>query len=269
MKKVFSFFAMALLLLGATSCGGDDNNEQVISSSLDMLNKATLLSNPTSNYVSESGAYVTWTTNYDYNRLSLTQEMKIDDNTSAEIILKDITMTYDSSMECYYFSTDNGGNGITNVKGYYQPFNLTLYYEFTYNGTHKVSTIAHLAYPYYSAIINDISLSQSPFSPTKTAMAMMVSPTTMTAQLKFINFQLSDSDSYPETITFTEGLNVTPNANGYIINGTDVKNSGDDYTLNEFNATVTYNGMRIEGTFLVNGKYQATFSGTTFAKVGL
>ena len=91
----------------------------------------------------------------------------------------------------------------------------------------------------------------------------------MTAQLKFINFQLSDSDSYPETITFTEGLNVTPNANGYIINGTDVKNSGEDYTLNEFNATVTYNGMRIEGTFLVNGKYQATFSGTTFAKVGL
>ena len=60
---------------------------------------------------------------------------------------------------------------------------------------------------------------------------------------------------------------MTATGTGYQVTLPESQRSNDGtYVLNSFNASITANGMVINGNFVVNEKYNGTVQGTQFAK---
>ena len=268
MKKVFSIFTMAFMLLASTGCSSDGNEDsQVFSFTTQMLNKAIAISDPSDMHVSTTTASIKWTYNND-SHITLTAPVAINGTTVANVAVNDEMMEYDSTRGMMVFTAASAGTGVTNLTGYYNPGDYTVYLEFTYNNTHKVTCVSQLKFPYTSSSITNTQQGGDPFESDNMPVSIVVNPTDMKAQMRIYNLRLATSESSIQYVTFLEGLTVTITGDGYTISGTNVKaDDVSNYTLNEFNATVTNNGLNIEGTFTLNEIYQGTFSGKMFGVV--
>jgi hypothetical protein len=95
MKKVFSILTLALLLLSFTACNDKNDDSTEYSFTSTQLNKAVELSNPANMKVSTSTASAKWIYAAD-SRISITTEVKINDNTTAKLTITEALMDYDA-----------------------------------------------------------------------------------------------------------------------------------------------------------------------------
>ena len=263
MRKVLSIFALALLMLGITAC---DSSNDIPKFTITVLNNAVNISQGTSEKVSNSAMSIEWGVNEA--TISLSYSVPLSGTTVANVAVNDEMMEYDSTRGMMVFTAASAGTGVTNLTGYYNPGDYTVYLEFTYNNSHKVTCVSQLKFPYTSSSITNTQQGSDPFESDNMPVSIVVNPTDMKAQMRIYNLRLATSESSIQYVTFLEGLTVTVTGNGYTISGTNVKaDDVSNYTLNEFNATVTNNGLNIEGTFTLNEIYQGTFSGKMFGVV--
>lgn len=270
MKKVFSILTLALLLMGFTACEDKGDDEQVYQFNSTQLNKSVNISDPNDMKVSTSTATTKWTYSTD-SHISVVSEIQISDGTTAQLMINDVLMEYNAVDGRFEFSTPNGGTGITQVKGYFGVNSeaLTLYLEFVYNNSYKVTSVAQLTFPFVKATISDTENPGTPFQNDEMGLIIVVKPKDMTAQMRFTNVKYADNHSKLDYITVTEGLSVTVTPNGYKVTGTNLTTDVSEQTINNFEANIYNNGLNVSGSFVANGKYDVNFTGTMFGVVVL
>ncbi len=255
---------MALLLLGATACNDIGSDQQEFSYTSQLLNKAIEIADITNTYVSTSNASLKWTYNND-TRLTMTTQIAIDEVTKANFTINDAVMEYDATRGALVFTAADGGAGITQVKGYFNPGDFTLYLEFVYNGTHKVTSVAQLSYPYVTASMSKEGDSGEPYVNESMGMVIVVNPATMKAKMRMLNFRLGVNQPIIQSMTFNEDLTVTSTESGYVIEGTDLTPTDiTGYTINDFHAIVTHSGLVVTGEIKANDIYTGLITGKMF-----
>lgn len=268
MRKVFSFFALTLLLLSVSSCIDDNNADSIVRRfSGEFINNSVDLSTNTSAGVSSSQAEVEWKVSE--NTISVTYTVAYDGHNTATLKLTDVPLTPNNTLACYTFETANGGNGITAVKGYYSADNKrgSFLIEFTVNGTHRVISSAQLLFPYTNCAVSDI---EDPGQPAiendKAYFEIIMNPTNMKAYISIKNFALTQKSGLIQRVTFTD-LNVEATSDGYkVTSNEEIKSDDENYTLTDFEAIVSQNCHVVNSTFKIDGKYACTLHGTAFAE---
>ena len=268
MRKVFSFFALTLLLLSVSSCIDDNNADSIVRRfSGEFINNSVDLSTNTSAGVSASQAEFEWKVSE--NTISVTYTVAYDGHNTATLKLTDVPLTPNNTLACYTFESPTGGNGITAVKGYYSADNNrgSFLIEFTVNGTHRIISSAQLLFPYTNCTISDIEDPSKPAHQNENAcLEIIVNPSNMKAYANIKNFALSKDSGVIQRITFVN-LNVEATSDGYKVTANDEMLSEDNtYTLNNFEAIVSQNCHVVNGTFKINSKYAGTIHGTVFAQ---
>lgn len=263
MRKVFSIFALAMLLLATTACGDDKNDDIVYQLQGQFINNTVRLSTNQSVNVSSSLANITW--DVTANTMTLSYTVPIETGNTVTLNITDVPLTPNNSLGCYTFETANGGNGITAVKGYYSSDSGSFLVEFTANGTHRVISAAQLFFPFVKCTVSN---TEDPSKPDKVndkaAMLIDVNPNNMKADVTIANFALEADGGIISTVKFL-GLNVVATSDGYKVTTSSTVNSVDGlYTLSDFEANVTNACHAVNGTFKVNTKFAATFTGTAF-----
>lgn len=266
MRKVFSIFALALLLLSLSACNDDSNDGIVHKFQGELINNSVDLSTNTSAGVSASLADVVW--DVTKNTFSITYSVVYDGHNTATLTINDVPLTPNSTLACYTFESPTGGNGITAVKGYYSAdVRGNFLIEFTVNGTHRIISSAQLLFPYTNCTISDIEDPSKPAHQNENAcLEIIVNPSNMKAYANIKNFALSKDSGVIQRITFVN-LNVEATSDGYKVTANDEMLSEDKtYTLNNFEAIVSQNCHVVNGTFKINSKYAGTIHGTVFAQ---
>ena len=264
MRKLLSIFTLVLFLLVITSCGDDNNtNEMTHSAQLKMLNNSVNLSQNLSEKVSTSTASILW--DITNSTITLDYSVPIDNSTSVNISVKEAKLTVDNTLNCYTFVVENAGAGITQFRGYYRPEADNLHIEFIANGTHRVFSTVNLYFPYTKySILNTEMADPTPIESDRAGIIIQIDPSDMSANILMGAFALDNTSYLIQAMQFN-GLQAEATADGYKVTLTEDKRSTDgNYTLNQFEATVTGNGRVINGTFILDSKYNATFSGTEF-----
>ena len=179
MRKVFSIFTLAILLLGFTACNDNDDDSRVQKITGEILNNSVNIAEGQSVMVATSPVVMEW--NVTASTISINYTVAVANGLSATVNLKDVAIDPSNTYNCYIFSAANGGNGITNLNGYYRPETGCLYIEFIVNGTHHVMSTANLYYPYLKYNITNSDTGDSKESP-KGEMMLYINPKDMSAQ---------------------------------------------------------------------------------------
>lgn len=262
MKKVFSIFALAVLLLGFTACNDDSEDSRIQKITGEILNNSVDIAEGQSVKVATSPIVMEW--NVTKSTVSINYTVAVTNGSTATVSLTDVELNPDNNYSCYTFSAANGGNGITNLNGYYRPETGCLYIEFIVLGTHRVMSTANLYYPYLKYNITYSETGDSKESPNG-EMMIYINPKDMSAQLAMGNFALSETSGTIQQVVFY-GLHAEPTANGYKVTYSgDQRSSDGSYTLNSFDGTISNSGKAVNGTFTINEKFNGTFNGKAFA----
>lgn len=262
MRKVFSIFMLAMLLMGFTACNDDNEDSRIKTITGEILNNSVNIAEGQSVNVASSG--IVLELNVLKSTLSLNYTVAVTPGSTATVSLTDVALEPNNTYNCYTFSAANGGTGITNLSGYYRPETGCLYIEFIANGTHRVMSTANLYYPYLKYNITFTDDGSSKESPNG-AMVIYINPKDMTAQLAMGNFALSENGGSITQVVFY-GLHAEPTATGYHITYSGDQRSTDGaYVLNAFDAVISNSGKAVAGTFTINEKYNGTFNGKAFA----
>ena len=262
MKKVFSIFTLALLILAATACS-DDKDSAVTKLQADVLNNVVNISEGQSEKVSSSLISVEW--NYTENSISVSYSVPMSAGNLANVNVTNAALKSDNELGCYVFESSNAGNGITNFRGLYNPNNGTMHIEFIVGGTHFVSSNADLFFPYTTiTVTNTQEENATPVDSKNAAMIIVINPDNMSAVLGLGNFTLSTTSGTISEIYFRD-LKATATANGFVVT-LDSEKQSDTHTLNSFQANVTGNGRVVNATFTMDDKYSGTIVGKQFAQ---
>ncbi|MBR5639819.1 MAG: hypothetical protein IKW83_08660 [Muribaculaceae bacterium] len=262
MKKVFSIFALAVLLLGFTACNDDDDDYRIQKITGEILNNSVDIEEGQSVCVATSAISMEW--NVSTSTISLNYTVAVTTNSTATVSLTDVPIEPNITYNCYTFSAANGGNGITNLTGYYRPETGCLYIEFLVFGTHRVMSTANLYYPYLKYNITNSETSASKESPNG-EMMIYINPKDMSAQLAMGNLALSENSGTIQQMVFY-GLHAEPTATGYHVTYSgDQRSSDGTYVLNAFDGTISGSGKVVDGTFTIDEKFNGTFNGKAFA----
>lgn len=262
MRKIFSIFMFAVLLMGFTACNDDKEDSRTQTITGEILNNSVDIAEGQSVNVTASGIVL----ELDVLKftMSLNYSVAVTPGNTVTVSLTDVALEPNNTYNCYTFSAANAGTGITNLNGYYRPETGCLYIEFIAFGTHRVMSTANLYYPYlkYNITFSDDGTSKE--SPNG-AMAIYINPKDMSAQLAMGNFALSENGgSITQTIFY--GLHAEPTATGYHITYSgDQRSTDGSYTLNAFDGNISDSGKAISGTFTLNEKYNGTFNGKAFS----
>ncbi len=262
MKKVFSILMLVALMvtLGACTKSDEDYNTHQIQG--EVLNNSVSIADGQSVQVTTSAISMVW--NVNEATLSVNYTAAITDNTTATVSLKDVPLEPNVEYSCYTFSAADGGNSITNLKGYYRPGTGCLYIEFVYNGTHRVMTSSNLYYPYLTYNITNSETGETKESPYG-ALVIDINPKDMSAQMAMGEFALSEVSGIITQVVFY-GLHAEATATGYKVTYSgDQRSTDGSYTLNEFEAIISGSGQVVNGTFTINDKYNGTLAGKAFA----
>lgn len=260
MKKTLSLaLLLSVLMLFTTACDNEPS-DQVLSYSGTLLNKSANLEDGNDFTVSNSQA--TLTINLTKQLLSLTTPIKISEGKEVQLNLNEAQLTFDKTQGYYTFTAPSLPDGITQLKGRYDLISGVLYFECMAGTNHKVTSSSQLVYPSVAAIINDLSVSKSPYE-TTIGMRINGKAGKMTADLYMSNIKLAEGGNTVEIIIF-EGLTLEPTATGYKITATDLTSTTDYHSLKDFSATSVDATGAISGSFLLNNKYQVTFTGKMF-----
>ena len=264
MRKVFSIFTLAVLLLGFTACNDDNDDSRIQKITGEILNNSVDIAEGQSVYVASSPIVMEW--NMLTSTISINYNVAVTGGNTATVSLTDVALNPDYTYNCYTFSAANGGTGITNLNGYYRPETGCLYIEFIVFGTHRVMSTANLYYPYLKYNITNSATGKSLESPNG-EMMIYINPKNMSAQLMMGSFALSENGGTIEQVVFS-GLHAEPTATGYHItySGEEHATSADGhYTLNAFDGTISGSGKIVNGTFTINEDFNGTFNGKAFA----
>lgn len=262
MRKVFSIFALALLLIGVTACNDDNEDSRIQRITGEILNNSVDIEEGQSVNVTTSAIVL----ELDVNKftMSLNYSVAVTPGNSATVSLTDVALEPNDSYNCYTFSSANAGTGITNLNGYYRPETGCLYIEFIVYGTHRVMSTANLYYPYLKYNITFTDDGTSKESPNG-AMAIYINPKDMSAQLAMGNFALKENSGSITQVVFY-GLHAEPTATGYHITYSgDQRSTDGSYVLNAFDGIISDSGKAVSGTFTLNEKYDGTFNGKAFS----
>lgn len=262
MRKVFSIFALALLLLGITACNDKNDDYRIQKITGQILNNSVDINEGQSVNVALSAINIDW--NLSTSTISLNYTVAVTNNSTATVSLTDVPIEPNETYNCYTFSAANGGNGITNLTGYYRPETGCLYIEFLVHGTHRVISTSNLYYPYLKYNITNSETGATKESP-KGEMMIYINPKDMSVQLAMFNLALSENSGTIQQVVFY-GLHAEPTSTGYNVTYTGDQRSTDGaYVLNAFNGTISGSGKVVGGTFTLNEDFDGTFSGKAFA----
>ncbi|MBP5689182.1 MAG: hypothetical protein J6X22_11165 [Muribaculaceae bacterium] len=262
MKKVFSIFALAVLLLGFTACNNDDDDYRIQTITGEILNNSVDIAEGQSVKVASSP--IVMELNITNSTVSINYSVAVTNSNTATVSLTDVALEPNETYNCYTFSAANGGTGITNLNGYYRPETGCLYIEFIVLGSHRVMSTANLYYPYLKYNITYNENGDTKESPNG-EMMIYINPKDMSAQLAMGNFALSESSGAIQQVVFY-GLQAEATSTGYKVTYTGDQRSTDGYyTLNAFDGTISNSGKAVSGTFTLNGSYNGTFEGKAFA----
>ena len=262
MKKVFSIFALAVLLLGVTACNDDNEDSRIQKITGEILNNSVDIAEGQSVYVASSPIVMEW--NMNTSTVSINYSVVVTGGTTATVSITDVELNPNNTYNCYTFSAANGGNGITNLNGYYRPETGCLYIEFIVLGTHRVMSTANLYYPYLKYNITNSETSATKESPNG-EMMLYINPKDMSAQLAMGNFALSENSGTIQQVVFY-GLQAQATATGYRVTYSgDQRSTDGSYTLNAFDGTLSDSGKSVSGTFTIDEKFSGTFNGKAFA----
>ncbi len=262
MRKIFSIFALAMLLIGITACNdkSEDSRKQTING--EILNNSVDIAKGQSVKVAVSPISMEW--NLTASTISINYTVAVDDGLAATVSLKDVAINPNNTYNCYTFSAANGGTSITNLTGFYRPETGCLYIEFIVNGTYRVMSTANMYYPYLKYNIINSETGNSKESP-QGEMMIYINPKDMSAQLAMGNFALSENGGTIQQVVFY-GLHAEATSTGYKVTYTgDQRSTDGNYTLNAFDCTIAGSGKTVSGTFTVNEKFNGTFDGRAFA----
>lgn len=261
MRKVLSIFALALLMQGITAC---DSSNDIPKFTITVLNNAVNISQGTSEKVSNSAMSIEWDVNEA--TISLSYSVPLSGTTVANVNITKAKLSADGERNCYFFSAASAGSGITDLTGYYNPNIGTMHIEFMANGFY-VSTNADLIFPYTTITTTNTEHPEAAPTENKEGVVLIkVSPSNMSAVLVMSGLALDGNAGDTEQIYFNN-LQVTATGTGYQVTLPESQRSNNGtYVLNSFNASITANGMVINGNFVVNEKYNGTVQGTQFAK---
>lgn len=262
MKKVFSIFALAVMLIGFTACNDDNEDSRIQTITGEILNNSVDIAEGQSVNVATSSIAMEW--NVTASTISLNYTVAVANGLSATVNLKDVAIDPSNTYNCYTFSAADGGNGITNLNGYYRPETGCLYIEFIVNGTHRVMSTANLYYPYLKYNITNSETSTTKESPNG-EMMIYINPKDMSAQLAIGSFALSENSGTIQKVVFF-GLQAEATSTGYKVTYSGDQHSTDgNYVLNDFDCIISDSGKAVSGTFTLNEKFNGTFSGKAFA----
>ena len=262
MKKVLSILALALLLMGTTACSDDNEDTSIQTITGEILNNSVDIAEGQSVNVTSSDIvivldFLNFTISLDYN-------VAVTPGSTASVSITDVNLEPNTTYNCYTFSAASGGNGITNLKGYYRPETGCLYIEFNVFGTHRVMSTANLYYPYLKYNITNSDTGTSKESPNG-EMMIYINPKDMKAQLLMGNFALTESSGLIQRVVF-DGLQAEPTATGYYITSSGNLRSNDgSFVLNAFDGIISDSGKAVIGTFTIDEKFNGTFNGKAFA----
>ncbi len=261
MRKVFSIFALALLLLGITACNDDSSDSRIQTINGEILNNSVDIEEGQSVKVAASAIHMEW--DITASKISINYTVTVTEGNTATVSLTNVDLNPNNTYGCYTFSAANGGNGITNLNGYYRPETGCLYIEFIVFGTHRVMSTANLYYPYLKYNITNSDTETSKESPNG-EMMIYINPKDMSAQLAMGNFAISENSGTTQSVVF-HGLHAEATSTGYKVTYTgDQRSTDGNYTLNAFDGTISGSGMVINGTFTLNEKFNGTFAGRAF-----
>lgn len=262
MRKLFSIFALALLLIGAIACNDDNEDSRTQRIQGQILNNSVDIAEGQS--VNVAASDITMDLNITNMTFSLNYSVAVTPGNAVTVSLTDVELLPDNTYNCYTFSAANGGNGITNLNGYYRPETGCLYIEFVAFGTHRVMSTANLYYPYLKYNITNSDTGDSKESP-KGEMLIYINPKDMSAQLAMGSFAFSENSGTIDNVIFY-GLHAEATSTGYKVTYSgDQRSSDGTYTLNAFDCTISDSGKAVSGTFTINEKFNGTFNGKAFA----
>lgn len=266
MKKFLSLFSIALLLLAFTACS-DGNKDDVMTRKFqsEMLCNSVNTADNISAKVSTSVIDINW--NITNSTMSLSYSVQVSSNSNVTLSLTDVDLNVDNTLNCYTFSAPTGGNGVTDVTGFFDPQTGSLQINFMANGTYQVYTSSMLQFPYMTCEVTPLDGSSPSVKDETAVMAISINPADMSVNMAMGGFSLTQTSGIIRNMTFN-GLHAEATSTGYKITYSgDQRSTDGTYILNSFEANVTNGGRAITGTFVLNGnKYSGTFSGTEFAK---
>ncbi len=266
MKKAISILTLAVLMLGITACSsGSDDDVMTRTFETEMLSNSVNISQNTSEKVTSGVMSIKW--DITNSKMTISYPVQVSNDRNVTLALTDVDLNADNTLNCYTFTAANGGNGITDVTGYYDPQVGALQVNFVANGTHRVYNSTMLRYPYMTCKVTPLDGSSPAVESSSAGMAITIDPSDMSARMAMGGFSLTQTSGAIPQMTFY-GLHAEATATGYKVTYNGDQHSTDGtYILNNFEAEVTNGGRAISGTFVINGnKYEGTFSGTEFAK---
>ena len=266
MRKVFSIFALALLLLSVSACNDDSKDGIVHKFQGEFINNSVDLSTNTSVKVSSSLVDMVW--NVTESTISLSFAVNYDGHNTANVAINDAALNADKNLACYTFVAQDGGDGITSIKGYYSPDNGTFLMVFIVNHTHRVFCSAQLVFPYMRCTVTDTGDPTNPYHINdNVGMAITIDPATMKARMVISNLAFTDNSEVMIKQMVFYDLNVEATIDGYkVTTDHDIKCNEGTYTLNELVATVHQYCHKVSGTFKIDGRYVGSFSGNALAQ---
>ena len=261
MRKVFSIFTLALLMLGITSC---DSSNDIPKFTAELLNNSVNLSQGASEKVSSSSATIEW--DVSNTTLSLSYSVPLNGSSVANVNLSNAKLTADNERNCYTFTAASVGSGITDLTGYFNPTTGCMHIEFMAGG-YYVSSNADLVFPYCTITTTNTEVEGATPTENKDAVVLIkVNPTNMDALVIMYGIPLGGSSGTIQQVYFN-GVKATATGNGYHLTlSEDLRSTDASYVLNSLDANVSANGLVINGNFVLDNRYNGTITGTQFAK---
>ena len=116
MRKVFSIFAIALLLIGTTACNDDNEDSRVQTITGEILNNSVDIDEGQSVNVATSG--IVLELNVLNFTMSLNYSVAVTPGNTVTVSITDVALQPNDTYNCYTFSSANAGTGITNLNGF-------------------------------------------------------------------------------------------------------------------------------------------------------
>lgn len=269
MKKIFSLILTALVLMGMTSClGNNDNN--IATFTMSMFNRT--VTNGSAGAPEFFVNNYNFTINYDNSTISLNGTATIGKDNTIQFTIKDMALSTDQSKNAVTFSCPKvtaSGDDITNLKGYLSLQNGTVYITYSVGTDKTVYATGGLPFIYNKTeFIPDGDESKS-YTLDNCKYDFNLNKSNMTATVTIVNFIPKANESDQNRIAVFEGLNLQVTSNGYKITSPEVKSTttgrGDvsDVTLKDVEFNIIDQGIRFRGSYKTS-TYDANVAGNMF-----
>ncbi|MBP5561843.1 MAG: hypothetical protein J6X70_08625 [Muribaculaceae bacterium] len=201
--------------------------------------------------------------NYTKDIMDITVTVKLNASSSTTIQLKELALAYDAytgmfSIKKGATTTVSDGATVDNFDGTFDYNTGVMYLNFFVDGKYHVVCTTRLLYPYGNSTSTYEKEGQ-----TKTCtvddfcLALELNDEGTKANLTLYNVQLETEKDKVIYIEYAS-LPVTVNVVGYNLEAASLEAKIDnlvkpDYNITDFKATITDNGRRINGSFIING----------------